>query len=67
MANSPAWRALAVVNPQAMAGKRQRIELSTVTGATRFRAFVDGFASRSEAEAFCRTLRAQGSDCIASE
>jgi hypothetical protein len=62
-----AWRALAAAHPQAMADKRQRIELSTATGATRFRAFVDGFAGQGAAEAFCRTLRAEGRDCIASE
>jgi hypothetical protein len=58
-----AWRAVAAAYPAAMAGKRQRIDLSTGGGVTRFHAFVDGFAGRGEAEAFCRMLAAQGQAC----
>ena len=63
-AAAQAWRALAAAHPQAMAGKRQRIEPAS---ATRYRAFVDGFPSRRAAEAFCRLLAARRWPCVASE
>jgi hypothetical protein len=62
-----AWRYLAAANPAIMAGKRQHVELSTAGVATRFRAFVDGFSGRGEAEAFCRTITAQGRACTAAD
>jgi hypothetical protein len=62
-----AWREIAAAFPQPMGGKRQRIELTTAGDATRFRAFVDGFASITEATAFCRTLSGQGRACTPAE
>jgi len=61
-----AWYALAALNPD-MGDNRQRIELTTAGGQTRFRGFVDGFASLAEAEAFCRRLEAAGRACTAAE
>jgi hypothetical protein len=63
MAALEAAQALDQAFPDAMVGKRRRIELSTVRGRTEFRGLVEGFASRADAEAFCRRLQAAGRPC----
>jgi len=47
-----------------MAGKTKKVEVANRDGKTFYRAFVGGFASRSDASAFCASLVAAGKGCI---
>lgn len=53
-----AWREAAKAAPE-IAGRSPRLELA----GTRFRALVDGFASKAQAEALCQTLAKAGHAC----
>jgi cell division protein FtsN len=58
------WNDAARALPGAMAGKGKRVEAANVNGKTYQRTFVTGFASKAEAQAFCRQLTAAGKSCI---
>jgi hypothetical protein len=59
-----AWRGAAGL-PEA-AGGRQRIEIVSSSGQTRFRSLVDGFSTSAQAAAFCEAARKTGRTCSAS-
>ncbi|HEX8234149.1 MAG TPA: SPOR domain-containing protein [Caulobacteraceae bacterium] len=58
------WNDAARALPGAMAGKGKRVEPATVNGKAYQRTYVTGFASKAEAQAFCRQLTAAGKSCI---
>jgi len=58
------WNDVAALQPGKMAGKTKKVEVATRDGKTFYRAFVGGFASRSDASAFCASLVAAGKGCI---
>jgi cell division septation protein DedD len=58
------WNDVAGLQPGKMAGKTKKVEVATRDGKTFYRAFVGGFASRSDASAFCASLVAAGKGCI---
>jgi hypothetical protein len=47
-----------------LAGLEMRVEPAQVRGRTVYRGLVAGFPGRDEAEAFCRTLKGKGQDCL---
>jgi hypothetical protein len=59
-----AWSAAASIAPGAMAGKGKRVAPMTHDGATLYRTFITGFASRDAAQALCDRLRAGGRSCF---
>jgi len=58
------WNDVAALQPGKMAGKTKKVEVASRDGKTFYRAFVGGFASRSDASAFCASLVAAGKGCI---
>jgi hypothetical protein len=58
------WNDVATLQPGKMAGKTKKVEVANRDGKTFYRAFVGGFASRSDANAFCASLVAAGKGCI---
>lgn len=50
---------------EALQGAEARIEPAQVRGRTVYRGVVAGFASRSDARAFCETLKQGGQECLA--
>ena len=58
------WNDVAAIEPGKMTGKTKKVEAATRDGKTFYRAFVGGFASRSDASAFCASLVAAGKGCI---
>jgi len=58
------WNDVAGLQPGKMAGKTKKVEVATRDGKTFYRAFVGGFASKSDASAFCASLVAAGKGCI---
>jgi cell division septation protein DedD len=58
------WNDVAAIQPGKMAGKTKKVEVANRDGKTLYRAFVGGFASRSDASAFCASLVAAGKGCI---
>lgn len=50
---------------EALQGVEARVEPAQVRGRTVYRGVVAGFASRSDARAFCETLKQGGQDCLA--
>ena len=58
------WNDVAALEPGKMAGKTKKVESATRDGKTFYRAFVGGFASKSDASAFCASLVAAGKGCI---
>jgi len=60
-----AWNEVARKLPADMAGRTKRVEpVTTSTGATLYRAYIGGFESRTEAQAFCAKLKGIGGACI---
>lgn len=60
-----AWNAVARKLPADMAGRTKRVEpVTTSTGATLYRAYIGGFDSKADAQAFCAKLKATGGACI---
>ena len=59
-----AWDRVARKHPDVFAGKRRVITQAEVKGATYYRAQLEGFASRAEAQAACEALKSAGSDCL---
>jgi cell division protein FtsN len=59
-----AWNDVAKLLPGDMVGRTKRVEPVASNGATLYRAFVGGFASKAEAAAFCDRLKAQGKGCF---
>ena len=57
-----AWRDAAAQAPQ-MADRSPRLEMESVGATTSYRALIDGFSGRAEAEALCRTLVKAGKTC----
>jgi hypothetical protein len=55
-----AWRAASAKAP----GKRLRIELTVDGRQTLYRALIEGFASRLEAETACASMTSTGIDCV---
>jgi len=58
------WAKLAKAYPSEMAGKGKLVESVARDGKTLFRGAVSGFASRTDAVAFCAKLKADGKACI---
>ena len=58
------WNDVARALPGDMAGRGKRVVKADVGGTTFHRTFVTGFASRTEAQAFCGKLKAAGKSCI---
>lgn len=58
------WNDAARALPGAMAGRGKRVEQADVGGKTFHRTYVTGFASRAEAQGFCRELTAAGKTCL---
>jgi hypothetical protein len=58
------WNDAARIAPGAAAGKGKRVEQIERDGKTLFRTSVTGFASRSEAQAFCDALKGAGKSCF---
>lgn len=58
------WSDAARIAPGATAGKGKRVEAIQKDGATLYRTAVTGFASRTEATAFCDQLKAAGKSCF---
>ncbi len=59
------YDAVSAAMPGDMGGKARRVETVEVNGKTYFRTSVTGFATRSAADAFCRSLAAKGHTCFA--
>ncbi|WP_222182985.1 SPOR domain-containing protein [Geminicoccus harenae] len=59
-----AWDRAAQKHPDVFTGKRRVITQAEVRGATYYRAQLEGFASRAEAQAACEALKSAGSDCL---
>lgn len=58
------WNDVASLMPGQMAGKTRRFESVDRDGQTLQRAFVGGFASRADADAFCAALKGQNRSCL---
>jgi outer membrane biosynthesis protein TonB len=58
------WNDTARVLPGAMTGKTKQVQMVQADGKTFYRAFVGGFASRADAQAFCASLISAGKKCI---
>jgi outer membrane biosynthesis protein TonB len=58
------WNDTARVLPGAMTGKTKQVQMVQAAGKTFYRAFVGGFASRADAQAFCASLISAGKKCI---
>jgi cell division protein FtsN len=58
------WNDVARILPGDMAGRGKRIEQADVGGSTFHRTYVTGFASKTDAQAFCGKLKAAGKSCI---
>ncbi|MGZ8407321.1 MAG: SPOR domain-containing protein, partial [Caulobacteraceae bacterium] len=58
------WSDAARAVPGAMAGKGKRTEPVDVGGKTFIRTYVTGFASRADAQKFCKELTAAGKSCL---
>ena len=61
---SKGWSDIAKAFPKPMAGKSKTIVPVEKDGSTLYRTSIGGFASRSEATAFCEQLKAAGKICI---
>ena len=59
-----AWNNVAKLLPGDMVGRTKKVEPVTSNGATLYRAYVGGFASKAEATAFCSRLKALGKGCL---
>jgi hypothetical protein len=59
-----AWSAAAAAAPGAMAGHGKRVTPLTRDGATLYRTYITGFASRDAAQTLCDRLRAAGRSCF---
>jgi hypothetical protein len=59
-----AWSAAAAAAPGAVAGHGKRVLPLTRDGATLYRTFITGFASRDAAQAVCDRLHAAGRSCF---
>lgn len=58
------WNDAARIAPGLAAGKGKRVEPVVVKGETLYRTTVTGFASRSDADAFCSALKAASKTCF---
>jgi cell division protein FtsN len=58
------WNDVARLLPGQMAGKTKRVESVERDGQTLQRAFVGGFASKADADAFCAALKDQNRSCL---
>jgi cell division protein FtsN len=58
------WGDVARLIPGQMVGRTKKVETFVKGADTFYRAYVGGFASRTEASAFCGDLKAAGHDCI---
>lgn len=58
------WNDAAAVAPGLAAGKGKRVEAVDKDGKTLYRTTVTGFASRTDATAFCDRLKASGKSCF---
>lgn len=58
------WNDVARLLPGDMAGRGKKVEKADVGGTTFHRTYVTGFASKTEAAAFCAKLKAAGKSCI---
>lgn len=58
------WSDVARLLPGQMVGRTKKVETFDKGAETFYRAYVGGFASRTEAAAFCSDLKAAGHDCL---
>jgi len=58
------WNDVAALMPGQMAGKTRRVESVDRNGQTLQRAFVGGFSSKADADAFCAALKEQNRSCL---
>jgi hypothetical protein len=58
------WSDDAKAAPAAMTGKSRKVEAASKDGKTFYRAYVGGFATRTEAASFCATLKAKDKACF---
>ena len=61
---SSEWTKLAAAYPSEMSGKGKLVESVQRDGKTLFRGAVSGFATKTDAVAFCAKLKADGKACI---
>jgi len=59
-----AWNDVARLQPGAMMGRGIKVEPVNKDGKTLYRAYVTGFSSRAQADAFCAKLKGAGRSCI---
>jgi len=58
------WNDAAAVAPGLAAGKGKKVEVIEKDGRTLYRTSVTGFSSRTDAQAFCDRLKADGKSCF---
>jgi cell division protein FtsN len=58
------WNDVAKLMPGDMAGHTESFEPVSKDGQTLYRAFIGGFGSRADAQAFCEQLKGQGHTCL---
>ena len=58
------WSDTAAVLPGRMSGRTRKVEKAERDGKTFYRAFVGGFATHADAQAFCAALQGAGKSCI---
>jgi len=58
------WNDVAKLMPGDMAGRTESFEPVTKDGQTLYRAYIGGFASKSDAQAFCNELKGQSHTCL---
>lgn len=59
-----AWERVARRNPDVFKGRRRVITSAEVKGATYYRAQLEGFASKAEAQEACAAIKRNGNDCL---
>jgi hypothetical protein len=63
-AANTAWERVARRNPDVFEGRRRVITSAEVKGATYYRAQLEGFASKAEAQEACAVIKRNGNDCL---
>ena len=58
------WNDVAKLMPGDMVGRTKSVEPVAKDGQTLYRAYIGGFGSKAEAQAFCGSLKAEGRTCL---
>ena len=58
------WNDVAKIMPGDMVGRTKSVEPVAKDGQTLYRAYIGGFGSKTEAQTFCASLKAQGHTCL---